>query len=297
MFQFVILNVALLSPWCGVYAGKVSVVDDQGNSISLEKSVNRIISLAPNITELLFAAGAGDKIVGTVEYSDFPEKAKSIERIGNHSAIDLERISILKPDLIIAWQSGNPKAAIDKLKKLGFRVFMSEPRSLNDIVTSMQRFSSLAGTESFADKAIDEYRKRYTSLKKKYQSSGSVKVFYEIWYQPMMTVNGEHIISEVIEFCGGENVFSGLGQLAPSISVESILAAKPQAIIAGSNIGDRLFDWKRWTTLDAVRMGNLFHVEWDHINRHSPRILDAVIQVCDALNIARKNIRASGEAQ
>ena len=278
-------------PWIAAQAETVSVVDDAGQTVSLSKPAARIISLSRHITELVFAAGAGDKLVGAVEYSDFPEAAKSIERIGNHSSIDLERISTLKPDLIIAWESGNPKAAIEKLKQLEFPLFLSEPRALKDILTTMHRFSKLANTEAVANKAIDDFEKRYAQIKKQYRSNDTVTVFYEIWYQPMMTVGGAHIINEVIETCGGSNVFARLSALAPTISIESILAANPQVILGGSNIGDKLFVWQRWPRLDAARYKNLFHVEWDHINRHSPRILNAVVEVCDALDIARKNMR------
>jgi len=279
-------------PWT-VYAGDISVVDDAGNTIILSRPAARIVSLSPHITELLFAAGAGDRLVGVVEYSDFPEAAKAIERIGNHSSIDLERIASLKPDLIIAWESGNPKAAIEKLKQLKYPLFLSEPRSLNDIATSMQRFAELAGTSAMAGSAIKDFHQRYSQLKDRYRTNHVVNVFYEIWYQPLMTVNGKHIISEVIELCGGKNVFGDLSALAPNVSVESVLAKNPEAIIAGTNTGDRLFDWKRWTELEAVRFDNLFHVEWDHINRHSPRILSAVEEVCQALIVARKNIQSN----
>lgn len=284
-------------PLITAHAEGVSVLDDAGRSVLLAKPAARIVSLSPHITELVFAAGAGDKLVGTVEFSDFPEAAKSIERIGNHSSIDLERISTLKPDLIIAWDSGNPKAAIEKLKQLGYPLFLSEPRTLKDIVTTMHRFSKLADTEAIASKAIDDFEKRYAQIKEQYQSNDTVTVFYEIWYQPMMTISGGHIINEVIETCGGSNVFARLSALAPTISIESILAANPQVIIGGSNLGDKLFVWQRWPRLDASRYKNLFHVEWDHINRHSPRILDAVVEVCDALNVARKNIRTSEQSQ
>ena len=284
-------------PWITAHAESVSVVDDTRQTVSLTRPAMRIISLSPHITELVFAAGAGGKLVGAVEYSDFPEAAKSIERIGNHSSIDLERISTLKPDLIIAWDSGNPKAAIEKLKQLGYPLFLSEPRSLKDIVTTMHRFSKLANTEAVANKAIDDFEKRYEQIREKYQSNDTVTVFYEIWYQPLMTVGGGHIINEVVETCGGSNVFARLSALAPTVSIESILAANPQVIIGGSNIGDKLFVWQRWPRLDAARYQNLFHVEWDHINRHSPRILNAVVEVCDALNVARQNMQASERSQ
>lgn len=294
VFDVLILVVATCG-WSNLLAQTVSVSDDSGQVVTLSHPAKRIISLSPHITELVFAAGAGERVVGVVEFSDFPEAAKSIERIGNHSSIDLERISVLKPDLVIAWDSGNPKAAIEKLKQLGYPVFLSEPRSLHDIASSMQRFSKLANTQNLADKAIADFEERFEQLKQKYKANIQVKVFYEIWYQPMMTVNGDHIISEVIELCGGNNVFSQLASLAPNISQESVIAANPQAIIAGSNIGERLYDWKRWTSLDAVRFNNLFHVEWDHINRHSPRILNAVEEVCEALNTARKNIESGNK--
>ena len=277
--------------WSLVFAEPVSVVDDAGQTVSLAKPAARIVSLSPHITELVFAAGAGDRLVGAVEYSDFPEQAKSIERIGNHSSINLERISTLKPDLIIAWDSGNPKAAIEKIRQLGYPLFLSEPRSLKDILSTMHRFAKLANTETVAGKAIADFNERYDQIKEKYRTNDRVTVFYEIWYQPLMTVSGNHIINEVIEICGGSNVFARLSALAPTISIESILAANPQVIIGGSNIGDKLSVWRRWPRLDAARYNNLFHVEWDHINRHSPRILDAVVQVCDSLNVARENIK------
>lgn len=283
-------------PWLTIHAENLSVFDDVGQTVTLSKPATRIISLSPHITELLFAAGAGDRLVGVVEYSDFPEEAKRIERIGNHSSIDLERISVLKPDLIVAWESGNPKSAIEKLANMGYPLFLSEPRTINDIVTTMQRFSVLANTEAVANERIAKFEKRFAKIKQKYQDQTPVTVFYEIWYQPMMTVNGDHIISQVIETCGGQNVFSRLGSLAPAVSAESILAANPQVIIGGSNLGNKLHVWERWARLDAVRYKNLFQVDWNHINRHSPRILDAVVEVCEALKQARQNIEKTDKS-
>jgi len=292
-FQRFSCFLVIITGWLcsSVQADTISVIDDLRRTVTLDKPAMRIVSLSPHITELLFAAGAGDKLVGVVEYSDYPEAAKSIERIGNHSSIDLERLSTLKPDLIIAWDSGNPKAAIEKIQQLGYPLFLSEPTSLTDIATSMRRFSRLANTEAAADSSIKEFEQRLVQIKDKYRTNAILSVFYEIWYQPMMTISGQHIISEVIEICGGQNVFARLSALAPKISLEAILAANPQVIIGGSNIGDKLLAWNRWPRLDAVRYKNIFHVEWDHINRHSPRILDAVVEVCDALNRARENIR------
>ncbi len=277
-------------------ADEIVVRDDLGNTLRLTHPAQRIISLAPHSTELLFAAGAGDKIVGVAEYSDYPPAAKAIRQIGNFSSIDLERISLLKPDLIIAWQSGNPAAAIARLKELGYPLFLSEPRSLNDIPANLLRLAKLAGTEAQAQLAIDTYNKKLQQLKTRYAGKEDVSVFYEIWNQPMMTVNGQHIINEVIEFCGGRNVFAHLNVLAPTVAVEPVLAANPQVIIASSSKGEApewLNDWRQWTALDAVRYDNLFHVDADTINRHTPRILLGIEQVCEALNTARQHMQVN----
>jgi len=276
-----------------VAAQDIRVIDDAGTTVVLPRPAQRIISLAPHITELLFAAGAGDKIVGAIEYSDYPEQAKLIERVGNHSTIDLEKISVLKPDIIIAWQSGNPRAAIDKLQQLGYTIFQSEPKSILDIASTMQRFSELTATQQVANQAIVQFQHRYRQLQQRYKNKTPVSVFYEIWNQPMMTVNGRHLINEIIEFCGGRNVFAELDNLAPTVAVEPVLAANPQVIIASSHNGDApqwLDDWKNWPGLDAVRYKNLFFVNWNYINRHSPRIINGIEEVCTALEKARANI-------
>lgn len=271
----------------------VNVVDDAGRQVVLDAPATRIISLAPHITELLFAAGAGSRIVGTVEYSDFPEQAKQIERIGNHSTIDLERLAVLKPDLIIAWQGGNPKRALVKLETMGYPMFYSDPHTMDDITSSMRRFAKLAGTQRIAAGAIERFKTQYRQLKARYAGKPTVSVFYEIWNQPMMTVNGQHLISEVIRVCGGRNVFAELDKLAPNVAVEPVLAANPQVIIASSNNGKApawLSDWENWSDLDAVRYNNLFYVDWNHINRSSPRIVEGVKDVCELLETARKHM-------
>lgn len=277
-----------------VLAAQIEVIDDAGRQVALTAPAKRIISLAPNITELLFAAGAGNRIVGTVEYSDFPEQAKNIERIGDHSTIDLERLAILKPDLIIAWQSGNPQRVLTKLENMGYPLFYSNPRTMDDIATSMRRFAKLTGTQQTAAGAIKRFNSQYRQLKTRYAGKPVVSVFYEIWNQPMMTVNGKHLISEVIRVCGGRNVFADLDKVAPNVAIEPVLAANPQVIIASSNNGKApawLFDWNKWSGLDAVRYNNLFYVDWNHINRLSPRILEGVKDVCKLLETARQHMQ------
>lgn len=268
----------------------IDITDDQGTPVHLDKPAARIVSLAPHITELLFAAGAGDKVVGAVQYSDYPEAAKKIPRVGGYTSIDMEKVAALKPDLVIAWKSGNRDAHLGKLRALGIPVFINEPRKIDDVAKSLAQIGKLAGTEAAGDAAAQSFRKRHAALAARYSSRPPVRVFYEAWNRPLMTVNGEHLIADVIRLCGGDNVFAKLPMLAPTIDVEAVLAASPEAIVA-SGMGEArpewLDDWRQWTKLPAVARGNLFYIPPDRIQRHTPRILDGAERLCGQLEEAR----------
>ena len=268
----------------------VSVTDDAGRIIKINEPAQRIISLAPNITESLFAAGAGNKIVGAVSYSDYPEAAKKIPRVGGYPKLDLEKIVSLKPDLIIAWASGNNTNQIDKLKSLGLTIFMSEPRYPEDIAKTIRRFGKLAGTNDIASKSYTDFMQHYESLKKRYSNKEKVKVFYQIWNKPLMTINGNHLISDIITLCGGENVFAELKTVTPRISLESVIAANSEVIVSGG-MGkvrpDWLDDWKAWTELPAVKNKQLYYVDPSLMQRVGPRILKGADKLCEIFDKAR----------
>jgi iron complex transport system substrate-binding protein len=271
----------------------ILVTDDAGNRLVLERPAQRIVSLAPHITELLFAAGAGAAVVGVSEYSDYPEAAAGLPRISGGSGLDLEAIIGLRPDLVIAWQSGNPAHQVRRLRQLGLRVFVSEPRRLEDVVTSLERFGLLAGSREQAHEQANTFSQRQAALARRYAQRDPVRVFYSIWQQPLMTVNGEHLISDVIRLCGGRNVFAGLPGLAPQIGIEAVLAADPQAIIAGG--GERELAalhamWVPWPELTAVQNGHLFTVPRDLLVRHSPRVLDGAERLCRLLEEVRNGM-------
>ena len=285
------LNILLLSlGLMTAVQADVSVKDDQGNIVSLQQPAKRIISLAPHITESLFAAGAGDKIIGAVSYSDYPEAAKKIPRVGGYPSADLEKIISLKPDLVIAWPSGNNLKQVDKLTTFGIKVFMSEPRYPKDIAKTIQRFGVLAGTNKIANKTANEFLKHYESLKEKFSHKEKVKVFYQIWNKPIMTISGNHLISEIITLCGGENVFADLKILTPRISLESVLASKAEAIISGGMGKARpewLEEWKAWPELPAVKNAHLFYIDPALMQRVGPRILNGADKLCELLERAR----------
>ena len=269
---------------------EISVTDDSGAVVTLAAPARRIVSLAPHITESLFAAGAGERIVGTVDYSDYPEAAKGIRRVGGYSRVDLEAVAALKPDLVIAWQSGNAAAHLDKLKSLGLPLYITQPNRIEDIARSLEQFGRLSGTEAAAGQAAKTFRERLAKLRAEYGSRPPVRVFYQVWRQPLTTVNGRQIISDAIRLCGGVNVFADLAGLAPNVSVEAVLAANPEAIVA-SGMGEErpewLDDWKRWTRMTAVVRGNLFFIPPSMIQRHTPRLLDGAEQFCAHLDVAR----------
>jgi iron complex transport system substrate-binding protein len=273
---------------------EVTVVDDAGKRVTLAHPAQRVISMAPHVTELLFAAGGGARVVGAMNYSDYPAAAKSIPLIGSNSQIDLERVVALKPDLLIVWQSGNTARQIEQLASLGIPVFYSEPHRLAQVADSLLRFGQLLGTEPVARAAAAAYKKRIDGLAASYGKRAPVRVFYQVWDRPIYTLNGDQIASDAIRLCGGQNIFAGLSVVAPEVSVEAVLQQDPEAIVGGvpHDPTDRgLSIWKAWPALTAVKRGNLFLVDDVLLTRPGPRIAEGAAQLCEQLDRARQRRR------
>ena len=284
------LAVVIVATSSAAAAAEISLTDDSGRSVALKQPAQRIISLTPHMTELLFAAGAGERVVGTVEYSNYPPAAQRIARIGDSAQLDLERIVALKPDLIVVWQYGNAQRQLDKLLRLGIPVYYNEPRRLADIARAIEQLGRLAGTDTVALPVARAFVARAAELRQRYAGRAPVTVFYQIWDKPLMTVNGDHLISDVIRLCGGRNVFDGLKLLTPEISIEAVLAADPEAIggvTAEAGQAGNLDGWKQWPRLQAVARDNLFVIHADIISRNTPRVLDGAEQLCGQLDTAR----------
>ncbi|MEP5230974.1 MAG: cobalamin-binding protein [Alloalcanivorax sp.] len=273
----------------GAFADRC-VQDDLDRKVCLEKPADRIIALSPGATELVFAAGAGEKMVAAVSFSDYPPAAEKLPRVGSYNRLDMEAILALKPDLVIAWKSGNPQSQTEQLASLDVPVYFSEPRRFADVSTTLERFSILAGSEQTGQGAADAFRSGIAALRERYAEAAPVTVFYQIWQEPLMTVNGQHLISEAIQLCGGVNVFADLPALAPRISVESVLAKNPEAILAGGMGEDDpswLDPWKRFSSLQAVKNGNLFFVAPSTLQRPTPQMLPGTRALCRHLEGAR----------
>jgi iron complex transport system substrate-binding protein len=273
----------------------ITEADDAGHTITLGSPATRIVSLAPNITELLFYIGAGASIVGADEYSDYPEAAKAIPRVNNYSTANYELILSLAPDLVLGWQSGNGQIP-GRVRALGFPVFEIEPRRLEDIPALFLRLGRLVGREAQSQPLAADFTRRLEVLQQRQRGKAPVRVFYQIWNEPLMTLNDSHIVSDVIALCGGVNVFGSAVPLVPYVSIEAVLQADPQVIIAsGSDDGNPAWMemWKAWPAISAVREDHVFSIPPDLMQRHSVRILDGAEQLCGFLDRARRAAAAT----
>lgn len=267
----------------------IELQDDRGAAVHLAAPAARIVSLAPHLTEIAFAAGAGDKLVGVVRFSDFPAAARRVPQVGDGARVDLERILTLKPDLVLAWKSGNQAGDVVRLEQLGFRVFVTEPQRLPDIPRLTRLVGALAGTLDAAERVAGAFERGIEALRAQYRVRPPVRVFYEIWHKPLLTVNRNHMISDVISLCGGVNVFADAPLLTPSVSLESVLAARPEVIVGGSSAAtaEGLAAQWRGYVVEGLRGLPVFYVAPDEIQRQTPRIAQGAKAICEALEKIR----------
>lgn len=271
----------------------IEIVDDTGALVRLDQAAERIISLAPSLTELLFASGAGDKVVGVVEYSDFPPEANSLPIVGRFDLLDIEKILKLEPDLVVAWQTGNPRASVLRLKQLGITVYIAEPKTLHTITEHIANLAILSGTESIAASAINHFKTTHNELLNLFSQKKPITTFYQVWDTPLITSGGNELINDIINLCGGQNIFAELQIVAPKVSEESVLARNPDIIIASGMDIERpewLDNWRQWPTLSAVEKSNLYFIPPDLLQRHTPRALLGAQRMCVQIDNARESL-------
>ncbi|SMB21899.1 putative vitamin B12 transport protein [Sterolibacterium denitrificans] len=292
-------------------AGRIVVTDDVGHSVALAAPATRIVSLAPHITESLFAAGAGERVVGVSAGSDHPEAAGKLPRVGGPAGggggdirpggagrpeqrFDLAAIAALKPDLLIVWEDGAVSSHIPRLKRLGVPLYVSKPRRIDDVAANIERYGELAGTQEIARGAAQAFRARHAELRKRYGARPAVRMFYQIGHQigsqPLTTANGEQLVSDVMRLCGAENIFAGRPQALPAVTLEEVLVANPEAVVVSGREEERvqrLEMWRHWPRLDANLLNNRFFIATELIDRPGPRILDGARRLCEQMERAR----------
>lgn len=288
------LSVFLLALCCVAPAlADVSVLDDAKRAVTLKQPARRIVSLAPHVTELVFAAGAGDHLVAVSDYSDFPEQAKRIPSIGSIFALDLERLLALKPDLVILWGTGNAKQLAKKLRDNQLVVFESEAHDYEDIASSIERIAILAGSAATGKAQAQQFRQRLQGLREQYRLKDQEKpvtVFHQMVKSPLMTVNREHFISKMMQLCGGQNVFADLKDISSTITVEALLLANPDMIFSGGKENGKLaHEWAQLPRLNAVKHHAIYSINGDWLHRSGPRVLDATEQLCRAIKEVREH--------
>ncbi len=258
----------------------------------------RIVALAPHLAELVFAAGAGDRLVGASAYTDYPPAATSVPVVSDAFTVDQEQLALLEPDLVLAWRSGTPARLVDELRRQGYRVIQIETRGLADIAAALERIGGLTGREAEASRTAETFSAHLAGLRQEHVTDETVSVFYQVSARPLYTVGGDHYIGEIIELCGGRNVFAALPELAPAVDVEAVVSRDPQVLLAGSADGSLPFDdWARFPGLAANRYGNHFVVDADAIGRPSLRLVDAARAVCERLDTAREHIASGAGAR
>lgn len=275
-------------------AGDVAITDDRGTRIELKQPARRVITLAPHLAEMMFEIGAGERIVGTVEWSNYPSAATQIPRIGDGFRIDAERVVAMRPDLVLAWGGGTPRNVIEQLEHFGLPVAVMTPRNLGDIPKHIEWLGELAGHRAAASEAARTYRESLVRFRDRFADEQALDVLYQINDPLIFTIGGEHTITEVIETCGGRNIFADLPGGAHAVDREAVLARDPDVILVGAHdeaLHDAA-DWSRWPRMSAVRNANVFRVDAEIVARAAPRILQGVEEVCAFLEQARQNLRS-----
>lgn len=249
----------------------------------------RIVTLAPHLAELAFAAGAGGKLVGVSAYSDYPQAVRALPIVGDAFMVDQEQLTLLRPDLLLAWQSGTPARVVDELRERGYRVEVLQSRGLDDVATALRRIGGLTGQAGSAERAAADFAAGLARLSDRWRDASPIRVFYQVSGRPLYTVNGDHYVSDLIKICGGRNVFADLGSLAPLVSEEAVLERNPELLLAADTGEQGTFDhWRRWPSLAANRHGNHFLVPADEVARATPRLVEAGQAICRVLQKGRE---------
>lgn len=257
------------------------------------KPAQRIIALSPHSVELLYAIGAGDRIVGTVEYADYPKEALKIKRIGSYTGIQIEQVLALKPDLIIAWKSGNKSADLAKLESLGFNVFYTHPKNISQINDDLKKLGEMTGLQNNAQKVINGLKVKYKKIKGQYSSKKKVNIFYQLWHDPLRSIGSNNWIESLITDCGGVNLFNDSKAPYPLVSLESVLVKNPEVIIIphhSGSAGAKSEIWKNWPEITAVKEKRIFTLNGDLLHRFTPRALDGLKLLCEKIDEGRKTL-------
>lgn len=259
-----------------------------------QKQQRRLIVLAPHLVESLFAIGAGEQIIATTDHADYPSAARNIPRVGNFASLQIEQILALRPDVVVAWRTGNPADDLKRLEKYNVNVVYTQPVTLEDVAAELRLLGELTGHEANAEALASDYLQRLSQLQQQYQQAEGVSVFYELWARPLRTVAGTSWLQQQIALCGGDNIYADISEDYPQVSLEKVLALRPEVIIQPTTLTSNqpeTINWQQWQEIPAVANQFILHPNADKVHRMTTRMLDEVEQMCEQLGSARQFYR------
>ena len=262
--------------------------EDPDATLALSRPAERIVTLAPHLAEIAYFSGAATKLVGVSRFSRLPPAAGGLPVVADAGHIDVERVLALKPDLVLGWRSGNSALQIGRLERLGIRVVVTEVRTLDDIPRLAREIGLLAGTPVVAEARARQFERELGGIREHFSRAEPVSVFLEIWHRPLLTISGEHLISDAIRSCGGRNVFAAPDAITVRISRERLLGAQPEAIVTSGHGSDAREAWRGLEHVPAVRNGRIYAVDAELLHAQGPRVLEGVRALCERLELARK---------
>jgi iron complex transport system substrate-binding protein len=270
-----------------VSAHALQVNDDRGVAISLARPAERIVSLAPHLAEIAFAAGAGAKLVGVSSFSRHPAEAEQLPLVASYGRIDIERLIALRPDLVLAWRSGSSPLQVSRLERLGIRVLVTEVRTLADIPRIVRLVGVLAGSGAAAEVRARAFENEVGILRGRHAEERRVAVYLEIWHKPMLTVNGAHLMSDALRLCGGRNVFAAAKTLTPLVSREQMLHAQAEAIVTSGFGSESAQAWRGLELVPAVRDRRIYAIDPDLLHAQGPHVIEGIRALCERLEFSR----------
>jgi iron complex transport system substrate-binding protein len=269
-------------------AAPISLRDDLDRPVALKQPAQRIVTLAPFLTELVFSAGAGGRIVGVSAFSDYPPEARTLPQVSTAAGFSIEGIAALKPDLVVVWRDSARREEIERITRFGAAVFVAHARNFEDVPRLMRSIGALTGRD--VGRQVAAYQDKLTSLRRAHAGQRKMTVLLEIWNRPLTTIAGRHFMNEALEICGARNVFQDLEGVAPVVPWEEVYRRDPEAIVgASSALSAEEFraNWRERSTLAAVKADRLVYVDADRIQRLTARTPDGIAALCEALERVR----------
>ena len=246
----------------------------------------RIVSLTPHITEMLFAIGAGKQVIATDQASDYPDEVKKLPKVANYQSLNSESLLAVKPDLVVAW--GSTQALMQQqIQALGIPMILLKSQHLDDLPVELRLLGDKTGHHEQANNLASQIETKFAAYRQQSQQRPKIKAFYQLWYPPLTTVANGSFIQEIMTMCGAENPFAASKAPYPQLGEEAVLAANPQVIFATQH-GSDLEHWLKWPQLAAVKKKQLYLLKADWLHRLSPRIVLGIEQMCSKVEIASK---------